>query len=198
MSKPFEWRILRVGSLRECLDAWQGSPLYAELDDSMRTASEITIDELGSNFLRYSGAKAKEMLLKITFDGQEIIMSFDDDGAEFDPTIIPEPPSGNIALLPVGGRGINMARRSTDSWEYHRHDDKRNVNVLRRRVERDPLAPPTEIPVLDSTSGTEIPLEVQDVESPGAPVQPPALPTSESTRPPGTPPPLPPMEPRDK
>lgn len=131
MNESFSWRILRVGALRDCLDAWQASTLYIALDDTFKTTSEIVIDELGSNFLRYSGAKSKEMLLKATFDGEQLTMRFDDDGVAFDPTAVPEPPKGNIALLPVGGRGIHMARRCVTSWEYeYLEDTKRNVNVL--------------------------------------------------------------------
>ena len=54
----FHWKILRVGSLRDCLDAWQASPVYKKLNDACRNESSLAIDELGSNFLRFSGANA--------------------------------------------------------------------------------------------------------------------------------------------
>lgn len=124
-----------MGALRDCLDAWQKSPVYGLLDDGFKMASEIILDELGSNFLRHSGAKAKEMLVSVTFQDDVLEMRFDDDGVEFDPTLVPDPPKGNIALLPVGGRGIFMARRCVDSWEYeYQEERKRNVNMLRKRV----------------------------------------------------------------
>lgn len=149
MNESFSWRILRVGALRDCLDSWQKSPVYAALDDGFKTASEIILDELGSNFLRHSGAKAKEMLVSITFENDVLELRFDDDGAPFDPTLVPDPPMGNIALLPVGGRGIFMARRSVDTWEYeYQEDRKRNVNVLRRRVKT-----PEEEAALSETAG---------------------------------------------
>lgn len=129
----FHWTVLRVGSLRECLDAWQASPLFAKLDESFRHSSCIVLDEVGSNFLRFSGAKAKEMKVNIAFDGDEMTITFDDDGAEFNPTKIPPPPRGNLALLPPGGRGLYMARQSVDSWTHRREND-RNINVLTKRV----------------------------------------------------------------
>ncbi|WP_166443018.1 ATP-binding protein [Phragmitibacter flavus] len=173
MNESFSWRILRVGSLRECLDAWQSSNLCQLLDDRMRTAVEITIDELGSNFLRYSGAKSKEMLLTVTFDGAVLTMKFDDDGELFDPTMVPEPPKGNIGLLPVGGRGIHMARRSMDSWEYQ-EVDKRNLNVLVKKVAVEVEPEPEQQPVILSTP--EPAHEPEAIISPMSGALPPPLP----------------------
>lgn len=131
--ESFHWKILRVGSLKECLDAWISSPVYKKLNDACRDASALAVDELGSNFLRFSGPKAQAMHLHFTFDGKELIMKFDDDGVPFDPGSILPPPHGNIGLLPVGGRGLHMVRQSMDSWTY-RLENKRNVSVLKKRV----------------------------------------------------------------
>lgn len=132
-SSSFHWTILRVGSLRECLDAWETSRVFAALDEALRTSSSIVLDELGSNFLRFSGAKSKEMKLTITFKDNELTMTFDDDGVPFDPGKILPPPSGNLGLLPTGGRGLHMARNTMDSWDYQ-HVTKRNINVLKKRL----------------------------------------------------------------
>ncbi len=145
MSDSFQWTILRVGSLRECLDAWEKSPLYAQLSETFRTSTMIVLDEMGSNFLRFSGAKTKELIVSITFDGKELKMVLDDDGDRFDPTATPLPPKGNIALLPVGGRGLHMARKTMDAWFYSRPNN-RNVTTLTKRVPPDPLALPEEPP----------------------------------------------------
>ena len=133
ITDSFHWTILRVGSLRECLDAWQASPLFAGLNEALRTSSSIVLDELGSNFLRFSGTKSKEMKLVFAFKDKELIMTFDDDGVQFDPGKILPPPHGNLGLLPMGGRGLHMARQSVDSWDYH-YVDQRNVNVLKKRM----------------------------------------------------------------
>jgi len=138
MNNTFSWRILRVGSLRECLDAWQQSLLYQQLDERLKMSSEIVLDELGSNFLRYSGAKAKEMLFTAEYANEELMLTFDDDGVAFDPTEAPDAPKGNIALLPVGGRGIHMVRRCVDAWNYRR-EENRNINILRKQL---PLVEP--------------------------------------------------------
>lgn len=129
----FQWTVLRVGSLRECLDAWQASPLFGRLDEALRTSSSIVLDEVGSNFLRFSGPKAKEMKVAIHVEGDLMTITLDDDGEEFNPTKIPPPPSGNLALLPPGGRGLFMARQSVDTWVHHR-ENNRNVNVLTKRI----------------------------------------------------------------
>lgn len=129
----FQWTVLRVGSLRECLDAWQASPLFGRLDEALRTSSCIVLDEVGSNFLRFSGPKAKDMKVAIAFDGDQMSITLDDDGEEFDPTKIPPPPRGNLALLPPGGRGLHMARQSVDTW-VHRRENNRNINVLTKRI----------------------------------------------------------------
>jgi anti-sigma regulatory factor (Ser/Thr protein kinase) len=149
MAEPvesFHWKILRVGSLRDCLDAWQGSPAYKKLNDSCRNASSLAIDELGSNFLRFSGPSAQAMHLEFTFDGKELVMKFEDDGKPFDPGSILPPPRGNVALLPTGGRGLHMVRQSVDSWKYAL-ENKRNTNLLKKRVTSpldEPEAPASE------------------------------------------------------
>jgi anti-sigma regulatory factor (Ser/Thr protein kinase) len=130
-TEPFHWTILRVGSLRECLEAWQTSRVFAALDETLRTSSSIVLDELGSNFLRFSGARSKEMKLTITFKDDELTMTFDDDGVQFDPGTILPPPSGNLGLLPTGGRGLHMARHTMDSWDYQ-YVTRRNINVLKK------------------------------------------------------------------
>jgi anti-sigma regulatory factor (Ser/Thr protein kinase) len=136
----FHWKILRVGSLRDCLDAWQASPIHAKLNEACRNASALAIDEIGSNFLRFSGPNAQAMQLEFTFDGKELVMKFEDDGQPFDPGSILPPPRGNVALLPTGGRGLHMVRQSVDSWRY-KLVDKRNTSVLKKRV-RGPLDEP--------------------------------------------------------
>lgn len=131
--ESFHWKILRVGSLRECLDAWQASALFQRLNESMRNATSLAIDELGSNFLRFSGANAQAMQVRFAFDGKELVMTFEDDGVHFDPGSILPPPHGNVVLIPVGGRGLHMVRQSVDSW-IHRHENKCNINVLKKTV----------------------------------------------------------------
>jgi anti-sigma regulatory factor (Ser/Thr protein kinase) len=129
--ESFHWKILRVGSLRDCLDAWQQSPVYKKLNESCRNASTLAIDELGSNFLRFSGPDAQAMHLEFTFDGKDLVMKFEDDGKPFDPGSILPPPRGNVALLPTGGRGLHMVRQSMNSWNY-RYENKRNHNLLKK------------------------------------------------------------------
>lgn len=131
--ESFHWKILRVGSLRDCLDAWEMSPVFKKLNDSCRNASALAIDELGSNFLRFSGPDAQAMHLEFSFDGKELVMKFEDDGKPFDPGSILPPPRGNVGLLPTGGRGLHMVRQSVDSWNY-RLENKRNVSVLKKKL----------------------------------------------------------------
>jgi anti-sigma regulatory factor (Ser/Thr protein kinase) len=131
--ESFHWKILRVGSLRDCLDAWQDSPIYKKLNEPCRTASTLAIDEIGSNFLRFSGPNAQAMHLEFTFDGKDLVMKFEDDGKPFDPGSVLPPPRGNVALLPTGGRGLHMVRQSVESWNY-RLEGKRNTNVLKKRM----------------------------------------------------------------
>jgi anti-sigma regulatory factor (Ser/Thr protein kinase) len=140
-AESFHWKILRVGSLRDCLDAWQGSSVYQKLDESCRNASALAIDEIGSNFLRFSGPNAQAMHLEFSFDGKELVMMFEDDGKPFDPGSILPPPRGNLALLPTGGRGLHMVRQSVDSWKY-KLDNKRNSNVLKKKIPKGPLDEP--------------------------------------------------------
>ena len=88
----------------------------------------IIMDEIVSNIVRCSGAKA----FSIAFDRNDvgIAMTFSDDGMPFDPTKDAAPPNLDAPLekRDVGGLGIFMVKKMAREVSYRRID---NSNVLK-------------------------------------------------------------------
>lgn len=87
----------------------------------------IAIDEIYSNIINYSGADTAEIEYKIT--GGKLVLTFTDDGAEYNPLKAAEP---DVTLSAedrnIGGLGIFMVKKMTESMEYKYENNK---NILR-------------------------------------------------------------------
>ncbi len=102
------------------------------LPEALRARTQVVLDELISNVLKYGvrspGAPAEgedqsqPMVLALRLDGDALIVELVDPGVEFDPTAAPAPPT-DLALeeRPIGGLGVLLARRLSDSMTYTRH-----------------------------------------------------------------------------
>lgn len=86
----------------------------------------VAFDEIYSNIVRYSDASFAE--INISTEGDELLLSFKDDGKPYDPTQAPAP---DITLTAderdSGGLGIHMVRKLTTSMEYKREDDQNKL-----------------------------------------------------------------------
>jgi anti-sigma regulatory factor (Ser/Thr protein kinase) len=84
---------------------------------------EVVLEELISNVVRH-GFRAKSggvLLLVVTPQPDAIDLTFEDDGAPFDPTLQPEPPPFDaLETAQVGGLGIVTVRRFTRAMGYER------------------------------------------------------------------------------
>ena len=87
----------------------------------------LACDEWISNVAAYSGATRFEF--RCEAHGDDLVLTFRDDGVPFDPTSA----SGELAdfdALDEGGMGLNLIRQSASEMRYVRQDD-RNVLTLR-------------------------------------------------------------------
>jgi anti-sigma regulatory factor (Ser/Thr protein kinase) len=81
---------------------------------------EVVLEELIGNLVRY-GKSVNQLTVAAGYRGGVIDLIIEDDGVEFDPLAVPEPPSyTSLAEAPLGGLGIPLVRRLTSSARYDR------------------------------------------------------------------------------
>ena len=111
--------------------------LDAFLDDvgcsvKTRIALETVLEEVFMNIVNHSGATTLELTL--SQDGEDVVLRFSDDGFAFNPLLQAAP---NVTLSAeersIGGLGILMIRRMTDSQTYANLDG-RNLLTLTKHI----------------------------------------------------------------
>jgi serine/threonine-protein kinase RsbW len=126
-----------VTRLRAILDA---RPLHAR----HRHDIEIVFDEVATNIVNH-GRPPGLVEATILF-ADETILTFEDDGAAFDPRAQPAPPPARRRSdLRIGGLGIVIVRELCTGVDYVRTPEGRNRLTLRIRADRD-VDPTGEIP----------------------------------------------------
>lgn len=94
---------------------------------------QIIMDEIVSNIVRCSGATAFSVDGDCPGDGR-ITLVFTDDGVAFDPTTEIAAPnlSASADEREVGGLGMFMVRKMSESVSYERRDGKNMLTVVVR------------------------------------------------------------------
>jgi hypothetical protein len=85
---------------------------------------EVAITELAANAIRHGGAA--HLTLQITEQEGGYLLTFEDDGNPFDPTLTPLLPAGELR---EGGYGLMIVRRSTSSVEYQQRGGWNSVKL---------------------------------------------------------------------
>jgi serine/threonine-protein kinase RsbW len=92
---------------------------------------EVVLEELVSNLIRH-GKDVHSITVIASCHSGSIELAVEDDGAEFDPLVKPEPdPFTSLADAPLGGLGIALVRRLTCAVRY---DRVKNGSAARNRV----------------------------------------------------------------
>jgi anti-sigma regulatory factor (Ser/Thr protein kinase) len=131
-----------VGELANCLRALEESECYLHMPPSLRFVTELVLDELVSNTIKYGGPGEHEITMIVEWDGSELSVRIEDDAlpfnpweqsamGEFDDDEDHDPTAEEIDALQVGGRGLQMLRRATDTRDYERVGGKNIVTVTR-------------------------------------------------------------------
>ena len=84
---------------------------------------EVIFEELVSNILRHGFAAHSEQSIAVTVTEEPgaILLTFEDDGAPFDPLAMPEPePFSDIESAKIGGLGIPLVRKLSADLRYER------------------------------------------------------------------------------
>ncbi len=107
--------------------------LAAGIDQPLRYAVDLALEELVSNTIRYGygDVDQHEIRVQVTLTDDEVRVTIEDDAAPFDPTRMPEPPRPtSLADAPAGGRGILMVRRMIDDMRYQRADGRNTLTLV--------------------------------------------------------------------
>src|SRR5262249_51213581 len=90
------------------------------LSDSAHYNVELAFEEVAMNIIRH-GSPRGDIEAAIAFNEQEIILTFDDDGAAFDPREQPAPAvPQSIDDATVGGLGLVLVRKIISRMTYER------------------------------------------------------------------------------
>jgi serine/threonine-protein kinase RsbW len=94
----------------------------------------LVIDEIFTNIVSYGFTDKEEHLIKIDIRiiNSELIVRVEDDGAPFDPTLVPQNDLfGPVENRKIGGIGLHLINKIMSSVVYKRIKDK-NILVLKK------------------------------------------------------------------
>ncbi len=113
------------GAVREIeAETW-----FAQLPSPVQGRVTLVLDELLSNIVKFAGQNVEIELETWNSPGQ-LALEIRDRGPRFDPrSAAPPPETGEVENLEIGGRGIQMVRRSVDRFEYRRVEGWNCVKV---------------------------------------------------------------------
>ncbi len=100
----------------------------------------LAVEEMVTNMIQYGFDDNREHIIHIdiTYTNDHMILVFEDDGHEFDPTLHPAPDIERIVeSRRAGGLGIALVRRMCAKMEYERIGNRNRLTLLIRRLEPD-------------------------------------------------------------
>ncbi|MBF0498137.1 MAG: ATP-binding protein, partial [Deltaproteobacteria bacterium] len=97
---------------------------------------DLAIDEAATNIINYAYENtAGDLTVSITLEEPAtLVIALIDHGTPFNPLTIPPPDlESDIDHRPIGGLGLHLIRKFTDSVSYRREDDK-NILTFRKNL----------------------------------------------------------------
>ena len=99
-------------------------------------AVDLTLEELVTNVIKYGydDDARHEIKASISIEPGHLVVLVEDDGHEFDPTLVPTPDIEKpLEERKVGGLGIHLVRNVSESISYRREANK---NIVTARIKR--------------------------------------------------------------
>ena len=94
-----------------------------DLPARARYHCELVFDEVATNIIRHAYADEREHQISVAleFHSDAVVMTFEDDGIEFDPSKRPpDRPAETIDDAEAGGRGLFLVRMAAQHLQYER------------------------------------------------------------------------------
>jgi anti-sigma regulatory factor (Ser/Thr protein kinase) len=123
--------------LRGVLDA-------ERLDSASRFSAELIFEEVIANIIRHGAPDGRQLDVRVTLEARadSIVLTFDDDGVQFDPRGHPDPvPANSLDEAKVGGLGLMLVRRAASALDYRRTAEGRNRLTVTVQRPREAAAP---------------------------------------------------------
>ena len=103
---------------------------------ALSPALHIILDEIASNVVKHSGATGFELAIERTDDPPGVKLVFSDDGSPYDPLAHADPDTKlSAAERPIGGLGILMVKKMSDSISYERIRNRNFLTVLKKSAQ---------------------------------------------------------------
>lgn len=107
-----------------------------DIPTEVRDNLGVVVDDLLNNIISYAFDDEDEHLIEVSIatDQHRFLVTFRDDGVEFDPFLKTEPDiDSDISDRQIGGLGIHLTKSIMDDFSYRRIDGK-NVTILMKRM----------------------------------------------------------------
>lgn len=126
--KDFEVKKENLPQILDYISDWCDANL---VNMKLSTKLNVCADEVVSNVIFYSGASVLKVSCEKT--DSEIIITFSDDGKEFNPLTEAKDPDVTAAVedREIGGLGIFMVKKMMNSVEYKHYENK---NILSMKL----------------------------------------------------------------
>lgn len=91
---------------------------------------EVVLEELVSNVVRHA-KEAANLAIEAERTGSAVLLAVEDDAPPFNPLTVPEPPPFDaLEDAMLGGQGIPLIRRLSQSVRYERRDGRNRIVAL--------------------------------------------------------------------
>lgn len=92
----------------------------------------IILDEISSNIIKHSGAHDFEVGVTVEHEPRSVTIVISDDGTPYDPLGHVDPDTTlSAAERPIGGLGILMVKKMSDSVSYSREGDRNILKIVK-------------------------------------------------------------------
>ncbi len=87
---------------------------------------ELAFEEIVTNIIRH-GRTSEDIVVTVAFGGNEVLLTFEDNGIPFDPSSHPDPvvPESLDEVIP-GGLGLVLVKKISSRFTYERTAQQRN------------------------------------------------------------------------
>ena len=127
-----DWSIAMPNTLAGLKQGLNGLGTWLEshkLGTETENRARLVFEEIVTNVIRYGFADTGAHIIHAAaqLDGDDLRLSFEDDGRSFDPRTAPVlAPNHSLAQASIGGRGLILVRAAASRIDYERTSEGRN------------------------------------------------------------------------